>query len=223
MRWRSRRYVFAITQFRGVLYLPASDETVLVSWSNKSMCGDWCSPQPVSYVQQILHCEVKGNLCIDPLLGNKMVLPFASIKARKQGKCNDLGYGIDVVRTTTRPMKTPGAWQVGTVASEDCVNVLNGIHRIKKKKHTHTHTQDALLASAGLSYFVLAMLQLRAACVEDEQQRRDVQEKLEGSGEVRVFRVPLSPFVVTTMLSLPLLDLAGTAGRDSRFQQDFLS
>ena len=61
------------------------------------------------------------------------------------------------------------------------------------------------------------MLQLRVACVEDEQQRCDVREKLEESGPVRVFRVPPSPFVVTTLLSLPLLDSAGNAGRDSRF------
>ncbi|CAE7364289.1 unnamed protein product, partial [Symbiodinium sp. CCMP2456] len=138
MRWRNQRYVYAITQFRGMLYLPASDETVLAPRSDQSMFGHWCSPQAVSYVQRLLRCEVKGNLCIDPLLGKKMRLPFASIKARKQGKRDDLGYGIDVVRTTTRPMKTP-----------------------------------------GLSYFVLAMLQLRVACVEDEQQRRDVEKKLE--------------------------------------------
>lgn len=31
MRWRSRRYLFSITQFRGLLYAPSSDETVLVA------------------------------------------------------------------------------------------------------------------------------------------------------------------------------------------------
>ena len=100
-------------------------ETVLVSWANESMFGHWCSPQPISYVQQILSCKVKGNLCIDPVLGKKMVLPFACIKARKQGRCDDLGYGIDVVRTTTRAMKTPGVLRVSAVASADYVDTLN--------------------------------------------------------------------------------------------------
>ena len=129
MRWRSRRYVFAITQYRGMLHLPASDETVLVSWANESMLGHWCSPQPVSYVQQMLSCKVKGNLCIDPILGKKMVLPFACIKARKQGRCDDLGYGIDVVRTTTRAVKTPGVLRVSAVASADYVDTLNDRYR----------------------------------------------------------------------------------------------
>ena len=68
--------------------------------------------------------------------------------------------------------------------------------------------QDALLASAGLSTFVLAMLKLRAACVEDVQQRRDVQEKVEESGPIRVFSVSLSAVVATTLLSLTLLEVA---------------
>ena len=165
MRWRSRRYVFAITQYRGMLYLPASDETVLVSWSDKSMFGHWCSPQAVSYDQRFLHCEVKGNLCIDPLLGKKMVLPFQSIKARKQGKCNDLGYGIDVVRTTTRPMKTPGAWPVGTFISECCVNMLNGIRLIKKTMRCPVRFGRVVVLCAGNAAASCGMRRRRATAM----------------------------------------------------------
>ena len=62
--------------------------------------------------------KVKGNFCIDPSLGNKVVLPDTSVKIRKQGRCDELQYGIDVVRTTDRAMKSPGAVLVDIVVQD---------------------------------------------------------------------------------------------------------
>ncbi|CAE7251396.1 unnamed protein product, partial [Symbiodinium pilosum] len=52
MKWRSRRYVFAITQ-------------------------------------------VKGDICIDPHLGMKFLVPSTSIKISALGRSDDIVYGLD--------------------------------------------------------------------------------------------------------------------------------
>ena len=149
VEWRSRRYIFGITQFRGVLYVPSSDETVLVARTAKSelSIGFWQKSCLLSFAS-----KVKGNVCIDPALGDKMVLPYTSIKVRKQGRCDDLQYGIDVVRTSDRAMtamKTPGALSVhiGRQGIQTCVAAAQPepcLSSIVQALHTLTLSVDSV-------------------------------------------------------------------------------
>lgn len=71
-----------------------------------------------------------------------------------------------------------------------------------------------------MSYFLLAMLRLRALCVPDEQQRRDIQQSLEERGRCDV-PCPICPARAGSLDSVMiLLRLAGTLGGGSRFYQN---
>ena len=65
--------------------------------------------------------KVKGDICIDPHLGMKFLVPSTSIKISALGRSDDIVYGLDVGRTTARAMKTPGLSAV--VWSPRCARV----------------------------------------------------------------------------------------------------
>ena len=53
--------------------------------------------------------EVKGNVNVNPALGMRMMVPHQCAKVRSGGYVDDLEYGLITVRTTTRPLRMPGA------------------------------------------------------------------------------------------------------------------
>ncbi|CAE7613785.1 unnamed protein product, partial [Symbiodinium sp. KB8] len=120
MKWRSRRYVFAVSQIRGILY------------------------------------TVKGNLNINPALGMTIVVPHQCIKVRSVGRV-ELRHGFTLVRTTTRQLKQPG------VAAE-CVCAGAQVFTIKSW---------SMGPVPGLSYHLLAVLKLRAACDPSGARQRE--------------------------------------------------
>ena len=56
----------------------------------------------------LLFCEVKGDVVVNQQLGWKFLVPSTSIKMQSLGRRDDIIYGLDVGRTTDKPMKITG-------------------------------------------------------------------------------------------------------------------
>ena len=83
MRWQSRCYVLAISQFRG----SCSPQTRR-SWflGQKCVVGLAHVLSASRVVVLAVRSAAKGNLCINPTLGMKMVLHCTSVKVRGPGR-----------------------------------------------------------------------------------------------------------------------------------------
>ena len=108
MKWRSGRYLSAVTQIRGILFAEASQETVLVSWATV-VCGDVWSALFVNRLIGMHLLEVKGNVVINPVLGMELMVPHQCVKIRSVGRAANVHHCLVAVRTSTRQMKMPGA------------------------------------------------------------------------------------------------------------------
>ena len=108
--------------------------------------------------------EVKGNLNINPALGMTIVVPHQCIKVRSVGRV-ELRHGFTLVRTTTRQLKQPG------VAAE-CVCAGAQVFTIKSW---------SMGPVPGLSYHLLAVLKLRAACDPSGARQREFRNQVQDS------------------------------------------
>ena len=129
VEWRSRRYVFGITQFRGVLYVPSSDETVLVARTAKTelSIGFWQKSFLLRFAS-----KVKSNVCIDPALGDKMVLYGGGSRVHQ----DDSGEPVLPVGTCGTPSERP---HFGPMPNHrfrrECSPVLSESHRARTRHH----------------------------------------------------------------------------------------